>query len=305
MDLMEKYFDAANKLSIRGFCPPRCFELAEKTFTFEMDDGAETGEIILKFLDEDHVSWSFQGGNRCGESTYEVRKADDYTYLLSFCSYEPRENFTFVIDKEQELVTCLHCTMGENVYYPYLIESHYTFGYIKIEGKEHKGYARHGFTDDCTGTGVRWMYGIDNSTVHVYHNSHWYRIAYNREGTSMDAITDDPVESAASAGNRLRQAMRELPSSDEPAFYVKIKEGIYLVSITEQNMEKYYGEKVGFRSDTLCFLDNWNRMYSVGRAYGTMTVNHQDNEMFFMIGKYARREEVASHFFDDPIPYIV
>ena len=305
MDLVKKYSEIAASNSIRQFCPPRCFELAEKEFTFAMDDGAETGEVSLKFLDRDRVVWSVQGGKNSGESQYYCQKCDDDTYLLSFCSYEPRENYTFVLDFEQELVTMLHCTLGENVYYPYLIESHYTFGYIKIEGKEHTDRRRHGFTDDCSGTGIRWWYGHDTSTVHVYHNSHWYRIAYSREGTSMNEITDDPVSDASAAGNRLRQAMRELPGSDEPAFYVKIKEGIYLVSITEQNMEKYYGAKVGFRSDTLCFLDNWNRFYSVGRAYGTMTINNKDNEMFFMIGKYGKPEKIAENFFSDPNPYLV
>lgn len=305
MNLYEKYEPLASKLSIRQYCPPKCFELSEKTFSFAMDSGEETGETVLNFVDDSKVVWSVQNGKRTGEGSYECRKADDYTYLVSFCSYDPRENFTYVIDKEQELVTCMHNTIGENPYYPYLIESHFTFGFIKIDGKEHTDKRRHGFTDDCVGTGVRWVYGSNMSTVHVYHNSHWYRIAYNREGTSMDAIKDDPVDSGASAGNRIRQAMRELPSSDEPAFYVKIKDGIYFVSITEQNMEKYYGAKVGFRSDNLCFLDNWNRMYSVGRGYGTMTMNNKDSEIFVMIGKYAKKEEIDPHFFNDPIPYIV
>ena len=305
MNLVEKYGPEASKLSIRQFCPPRCFEFAGKTLIFKMDGGDETGDTVLEFLDETNVKWSVQSGKRCGESTYELRKADDWTYLLSFCSYEPRENFTFIVDKEQELVTLMHCTLGENVYYPYLIESHFTFGYIKIEGKEHTDKRRHGFTDDVTGTGVRWVYGNVTSTVHVYHNSFWYRIAYNREGVAMDVLDDDPAESKEAATNRLRQAMRELPSSDEPAHYVKIKDGIYFVSITEQNMEKYYGARVGFRSDNLCFLDNWNRFYSVGRAYGTMTVGQEDNEMFFMIGKYAKQEDVNPSFFNDPIPYLV
>jgi len=305
MNLVEKYGPQASALSIRQFCPPRCFELAGKTYTFVMDTGVDTGDTVLEFLDEDNVRWSYQNGKRTGESKYEVRKADDYTYLVSFCAYEPRANFTFVIDLEQELVTCLYNPLGENPYFPYLIESHYTFGYIKIEGKPHTAKPRHGFTDDVTGTGVRWVYGTTTSTVHVYYCRDWYRIAYNREGVSMDALDDDPAESKEAAGNRLRQAMRELPSSDEPAFYVKIKEGIYFVSITEQNMEKYYGARVGFRSDNLCFLDNWNRFYSVGRAYGTMTVGDKDTEMFFMIGKYAKPEEVESHFFTDPNPYLV
>ena len=91
--------------------------------------------------------------------------------------------------------------------------------------------------------------------------------------------------------------MGSLPGSDEPADYVKIKEGMYIVSATEQNMEKILGAKMGFRSDTLCFLDNWNRMYSVGRGYGTATrENTPDREIFCMIGKYAKPEEIEEHF---------
>ena len=47
-----------------------------------------------------------------------------------------------------------------------------------------------------------------------------------------------------------------MPSSDEPANYVKIKDGMYLVSVTEQNLEKILGEKFGFRSDTLSESDS-------------------------------------------------
>jgi hypothetical protein len=100
------------------------------------------------------------------------------------------------------------------------------------------------------------------------------------------------------------EMMKKMPGSDEPAYYVKIKEGIYLVSITEQNMEKILGDKVGFRSDTLCFLDNWNRLYSVGRGFGTMTTDAKDREIFVMIGKYGSPEEVDKHLFTDPNPYL-
>ena len=45
--------------------------------------------------------------------------------------------------------------------------------------------------------------------------------------------------------------MNKLPDSDEPAFYLEIKEVICLVIITEQNMEKIPGDKIGFRINTL------------------------------------------------------
>ena len=59
------------------------------------------------------------------------------------------------------------------------------------------------------------------------------------------------------------------------------------------------------RSATLCYLDNWKRMYSVGRGFGTATTGGQDREIFVMIGKYGSPEEVDESFFTSPIPFIV
>ena len=148
-----------------------------------------------------------------------------------------------------------------------------------------------------SGTSVKWTYGHKLATVHVYYNSKWYRITYPRDKSKPE----EPV----STENLNNAVTNLLPGPDEPAFYVKIKEGMYFVSVTEQNMEKILGEKMGFRSDTLCFLDNWNRMYSVGRGYGTATHEGKDSEIFVMIGKYGTPEEVDEHFFTDPCPYLV
>lgn len=43
-----------------------------------------------------------------------------------------------------------------------------------------------------------------------------------------------------------------LPGSNWPAFYIKIKDAIYLVIITGHNMEKIPDDKIGFRSNMLC-----------------------------------------------------
>ena len=292
MNLFEKYDSIALRGSISQFCPPRCFELEGKTFDFAIDCGLETGDIHLEFVDRNNVKWSIHSGATTGESShYEVRKADDDTYLVTYCMDEPRANHTFIIDLEQGLVTFLRCSLGENPYYPYLIESHWGFGYIKVEGEEHTDIRRHGFTDDVIGTGVKWNYGHRMATTHIYYSSNWYRIQYSRRSAGTSA---------------LGSLMRSLPGPDEPCYYVKIKEGMYVVSCTEQNMEKLLGAAPGFRSDTLLFLDNWNRMYSVGRGYGTATrEGTPDREIFCMIGKYASEPELEEHYLTDPNPYLV
>lgn len=297
MDLMQKYSPIAGKKSINQYCPPRCYELAGQTLRFVVDTGEETGAYTLQITGKTQLEWS-KGDGAPKAETYECRKSDDDTYLLTYNidGKEPRENHTWVIDLENELVTFLRCVMGENPLWPYLIESHFGFGYIAVAGQAHTDLRRHGFTNDVTGTCVRWTYGHNMSTVHVYHDPHWYRIGYPKSRTDTKDLPD--------ATRRIRELMKEMPSSDEPAFYVRIKEGMYLVSATEQNLEKLLGERFGFRSDTLCFLDNWERLYSVGRAFGTKTVDGVDSELFLMIGKYGSPEEVDEHFFTDPIPYL-
>lgn len=297
MDLIQKYSAIAGRKSINQYCPPRCYELAGKEFRFVVDTGEETGTYTLRVTGKDRLEWAKGDGELKGE-TYECRKSDDDTYLLTYVVSDrtPRENHTWVIDMENELVTFLRCAMGENPLYPYLIDSHFGFGYIAVEGRAHTDVRRHGFTNDVTGTCVRWTYGHNLSTIHVYHDPHWYRIGYPKSKADTEDLPD--------ATKRFRALMKEMPSADEPAYYIRIKEGMYLVSVTEQNLEKLLAERFGFRSDNLCFLDNWDRMYSVGRAFGTKTVDGVDSELFIMIGKYGSPEEVDEHYFTDPIPYL-
>ncbi len=298
MDLIKTFAPKAAGLSIGQYCPPRCFELAGKRFDFVIDTGEDTGNAVLNFIDETTVEWSIKGGETLKAEKYECRKADDWTYLVTYClsNTTPRGNHTWVIDREQGLVTFLRCSLGENPYWPLLIDSHFGFGYINIEGQEHTDRRRHGFTNDVEGTAVKWTYGHELATVHVYYSSNWYRIGYPKSaGPRKEESFNDSMNNV----------MKAMPGPDEPAYYVKIKEGMYLVSVTEQNMEKILGDKIGFRSDTLCFLDNWNRMYSVGRGFGTMTGGGKEGEIFVMIGKYGSPEEVDEHFFTDPNPYLV
>ena len=286
MNLAEKYGPIAAKLSIAQYCPPACYELAGKRFELVMDTGEDTGDAILNFLDETQVEWSIKGTDNLKRDKYECRKADDRSYLVTYCleGKTPGENHTWIIDREQSLVTFLRCPMGENQSGPHHIESLFTFGYIREEGKEHTDTKRHGFTDDVAGTSVKWTYGHDAETVHVYYSSNRYRIT----NSMKRAVSKE----APDTNDMLNSIMKELPGSDEPAFYVKIKEGMYLVSVTEQNMEENPGEKVGFRSYTLCFLDNWNRLYSVGRGFGTMKTDSHERENVVMIGKYGSPEDV-------------
>lgn len=272
------------------FRPPLCFELTGKQFVFVMDDGVD---YILRILDENNLEWNPEGKEPKRED-YECLKADDTTYLLFFeiAGAERRTGHTFVIDLENMLVTRIIAVNGENPKFPYLNNSYIEFGAIlKPDGS--LTFQRHSYTDDMVGTCMQWCYGCF-STVHVYYCTNFYRITYPRDGSQDPALSEG-----------MDSLVRQLPSSDEPASYIKIKENMYLLNITERNMERLLGPKGLFRCDTMCFLQNYDRLYLVGRAFGNLTQDGEDSEIRMAFGAYGKFTEAPEGFFTDPNPYIV
>ena len=275
---------------IDQYRPPLNYELAGRSFTFVMDDGVDQH---VSFLDGKTLEWNFEGQEPRREE-YECLKADETTYLMYYEieGAEKRTGHTFVIDLENMLVTRLTAVNGEDPKDPYVNNSYFTFGAIlKPDGTAEA--RRHSFTDEVVGTCVQWCYGI-YTTVHVYYCTDFYRITF-------------PQDSAANipANEQLSSLGAQLPSSDEPASYIRIKDNMYFVNITERNMERLLGEKGKFRCNAMCFLQNYDRMYMVGRAFGAMTVDGKDTKIKLSFGAYGKFAEVPEHFFTDPNPYIV
>lgn len=283
-------FAAENKKTITQYRPPYCYELAGKSFNFLMDDGYDYG---LTVLDEKTLEWSWKG-ETAQKAEYLCAKADETTYLLTYelQGRELRENHTFVIDLENWLVTRIQSIVGENPRYKYVIKPKYEFGMIEREGVPYSIYPRHGFTTDMIGNVVQWNYG-QMETVHIYYCSDFYRITY-------------PPENEAT--RQLNEAVSSMPSSDEPTAYIKIKEGLYLFSLTESNSEKILGDKMPLRSNTMCMLQNYKRVYQVGRTFGTRTGSGEDQSLNLIFGAFGRirtGDEKFDKFLNDPNPFLV
>jgi hypothetical protein len=286
--------------SIVQYAPPRNFELIGERFVFAMDDGYD---YVLNFIDEDIVEWYWLG-EEPKRAEYFCQKGDDTTYLISFelPNVVPRVNHTLVIDRENALVTRLISKIGTNPKLPYLMNTEYVFGAIRQGDAEIKPYPRHGFTSDLIGTTVQWTYGAEMATVHVYYCTDFYRITYPR----------DPAFSAEAEqmNTMFENILSELPGSDEPVKYIKIKDGLYLFSLIEANGERILGAKMGFRSNTLCFLQNYKRLYQVGRAFGTSTTPDGDTQTHIVFGSYGKHVNTENDvglqkMLNDPNPFIV
>ena len=289
MDLSQH--NTYGQASIAQYDMPRNYELAGREFTFAMDDGHD---IALRFADRDKVEWRCDGGD-LQAAGYLCAKGDDTTYLLTYEEEgaAKRTNHTWVIDLENWLVTRIYSVIGEHPKHEYLITPKYEFGVIVREGVQHKSYPRHGFTDEMSGNVVQWNYG-GMETVHVYYCSDYYRITY-------------PPEKASS--RVFNEAMARLPSSDEPVAYIKIKEGMYLFSLTEANMEKILAGAMPFRSNTMCMLQNYKRVYLTGRTFGTVVTDGKETPLHLTFGAYGKilkpTEEYILNMLTDPNPYLV
>ena len=271
--------------------PPLCFELVGKSFTLIMDNGVD---YVLNFVSNKFLEWNYEG-NEPQVEEYECLKGDDTTYLVSFeiSNDEQRTNHTVVLDLENMLVTRIIARNGENPKFKYLNSTYFDFGAILKEDGTTE-FKRHSYTDEMVGTCVQWCYGPQITTVHVYYCTNFYRITYPYDNTQEESINEG-----------LMNLLSQLPSSDEPAVYIRIKDKMYLVSITEVNMEKLLGAKGQFRSNTLCFLQNYDRLYQVGRAFGNITIDEGDIKINMMFGAYGKFTDVPEEYIAAPNPYIV
>jgi hypothetical protein len=276
---------------IGQFAPPQSYELVGRQFEFAMDNGFD---YFLRFIDKDTLEWHYGDGPPQQARQYLCAKGDDTTFLLSYeLDSDHKSNHTWVIDLENMLVTQILSVKGEHPKYEYLIVPRYEFGAIKQDGVELKPYPRHGYTSDMVGNILQWNYG-QMETVHVYYCTNFYRITY-------------PPDRAAS--QVFNTALAKLPSSDEPTAYIKIKEGMYLFSLTESNMEKIIGAGMRFRSNTMCLLQNYKRVNLVGRTFGTKLVDDTFQPLhitFGAVGKVIKpTEEYILKMMTDPNPYLI
>ncbi|NLV50594.1 MAG: hypothetical protein GXY20_07875 [Clostridiales bacterium] len=276
--------------SINQFCQPHCSELAGQSFFFVMDSGYD---CRLDITGADTCMWSI-AGQEPQEATYECLKGDDTTYLLDYDVRETlgtnnRVNHLYIIDMEQSLVTRLVCTIGCNPKFPNLVKSEVDFGAIKVEGKD-LPFKRHCFTTDLLGTRVEWHWSTTMWTRHDYFSTAYYRITWPED---------------SSAAKNIGEPFLSLPSTDERAFYVKIKENMYLFCLTEELTERLLQGKTLFCSNNMAFLQNYDRMYHVGRTFGTINSNGNLLPCRTLFGAFGNPVSLSPEFLNAENPYTV
>ena len=258
--------------------PPLCFELVGKTLELVLDNGYD---YILKFTNRKTLSYCRSDGEP-KEYAYDCLKADDDTYLVNFelTGAVPRTGVTFVLDMEQSLVTANFCTVGQNPKYPHMTKPQIIFGGIRKEDGT-VPTIRHGYTADLVGKAIRWDYGTV-AVVHVYSSERYYRFGVPREAVERYRKRDPELarEYEAKEARRLYE---------EPADYIKIKDGIYIFNANEEMACRERGN-----GNNLFFLMNIDRLHDVGRSFGHNGDGEPENYTYGATGYYYDASDILA-----------
>jgi hypothetical protein len=250
------------------YCPPHCFELAGRELKLVMDNGYD---YLLRFGRET-VSWGVVGEEPRTDA-YVAHKADDTTFFINaeIAGATPRTGIVLILDDENALVTAVVTHQGLNPKFPYMIDLRLEFGAVEIEGQP-LNPRRHGYTEDMLGKAAYWDYGEGHQIIHVYSSAHYYNVIRPSEAEADEK------------GEPWTIAHEGYPEATEPAWYVKIKDGIYLFTFIEEHLERMTGPTT--RGNSLAFLMNLKRMTDVGRSFGHNAQQQPENYCFGAFGRF-------------------
>ena len=245
------------------------YDLAGKSFSLAMDNGYD---YLVNFVDGENLMWAKQGEHFKWEK-YECLKSDETTYMVNVEVFgaEPRAGATIVLDTENSLVTVVIAKIGTNPKYPGIVTNDITFGAIKVPGQE-LPMKRHGFTMDLVGKRIEWAYSSKFKVTHVYFDANYIRVAPRED-------------SAFVASEEMREQFKKYPY-DERCYYIKIKEGLYIISFIETHMPIFLN-KTG---NNLLIIADTKRVHDVGRSFGTGMTGGPENYTFSAFGRFVKAD---------------
>ncbi len=274
-----QYREDRQHISTDKYQYPTDDSLAGKTFVLAMDNGED---YTIRFLTGEALMWARQGEPFRWEK-YACLESDETTFFVVsyLASAAIRTCIALVLDTEQSLVTACYSRQGYYPKRPRLVKTDFIFGAIRRDGQP-LPMKRHCFTSDLNGKQVTWRYSSGFLNTHLYIDSNYYRIRPVRQPGGQPA-GDDSGE----------------PLFEEPGTYIKIKEGFYLISFIEDNLNRYDPLRGG---NNLIILTNEKKMFDVGRTFCLNGKQEPEGGVFIAYGEETDEYIELAHV---PSPYRV
>lgn len=251
-------------------------ELAGRTLTVWLDG---LSPVCLHFWDGENLSWGHPGEALHWEP-YEAAKADEELFLIKFLltGRQPVTHATLVWDAQTTLVTCVMATLGANPDRPRLVNSRVYFGAQKLPHIPPET-ARHGYTEELVNKRIIWRYNPNDEVMHIYGGKNYLRL-----GHSDKTLADDASEEERRHYQMFLKRRDIYPEYEEPAYYIKLKEGFYLYSVTERNVNRVLPKQGG---NQLLILLNAHRVRYIGRVFGYRGDGSLENDFIGAIGRFS------------------
>ena len=235
------------------------YELKGKCLQLIMDNGTSWA---VHFAAEDLLFFGEYGEPMRWER-YEALKLDDLTYLVEaeMEGVSPRESVTLVLDFENFLVTAIRTRIGTNMRMPEVAVQEVCFGAIHRPGEKLTCF-RHGFTADLVGHRILWHESPNSDMVHSFVSERYIRFPY----VDQPELPANPTAEETAERDHLREK-RNSSCFEEPAFFVKIREDVYLYGFTRENDSRYDPAAPG---SGLIILMNANTVHGIGSCFGSV-----------------------------------
>ena len=260
---------------MKQYLEPPTNELAGKTLEVHLDG---LPPVMIRFLDGTNLQWA-KPGEAFRWEQYEAAKGDENLYLIKFLLAErsPVTHVTLVWDAVTTLVTCVLAVLGADGAHPRLVESTVYYGAQKLT-RQPLAAGRHGLTDDLVGKRILWRYNPNDEIMHVYHGSDHLRL-----GDSDKVLAPDADEEARKHYQAFLDREGIYPCYEEPTYYIKLREGFYLYSVTERNINRVLPNQGG---NQLLILLNALRVRYIGRVFGYRGDGSIENDFIGGIGRF-------------------
>ncbi|MDR1500618.1 MAG: molybdenum cofactor biosynthesis F family protein [Tannerellaceae bacterium] len=200
-----------------------------RKFTLIFDNGT-----VWEYETETDFRMRFRSpGGEWKAERYDAFEADDNLVFFAHVTDNdcPTDGLQYAIDLDNGLVTCIRSTF-DNAADPRVPRQEWLFGIIETEGVR-ASLSRHNFTDELLGRSYTWEYSDEIASQHVY--------------TTTESFT------YAIVGSGGPSVMGSFPCK-----YVKIREGVYMLSWIEMRSQGIEG----------VLLFNTKTMHDCGTCHG-------------------------------------
>jgi hypothetical protein len=260
------------------------YGLAGKTFSLAMDNGYE---YVASFLSGEVLMWA-EAGQPFHWEKYQCLKSDDTTYfvVMQLFGQPLRTCRTLVLDLENSLVTMQTASQGGIPNRPRMVQAEIVFGAIRQPGQA-LPVRRHSYTADLVGKKIKWTYSSGFVNIHIYTSETCYRAWAVKRPPAPADLTPEQLAKNKAGEEREKEWLYE-----EPFRCVKIKDGCYLGSGIEENMNKLDNSIGG---NNLLFLSNIKEGFDVGRTFCLNGEQQPESGLFIAYGTFTDEDTEVEH----------